>query len=196
LVKLLEKSLCYNNEFIVINAWNEWGEGMYLEPDTGDEFNYLKAILNAKEIVGRMTDEEIKKDSYVINKRDDRIIYEYSKFRTLFKTYSNWIQKEINREDVFGHIFIKEGIDSIAIYGMGDMGRNLLSCLIRENVKVKYAIDMYVARDRAGITIYRPEEELPEVDAIIITAYDRGEIKDSLEKKVESKIFYLQELLE
>ncbi len=36
-------------EFLVINAWNEWGEGAYLEPDEKDSYEYLKAIKSIKE---------------------------------------------------------------------------------------------------------------------------------------------------
>lgn len=29
---------------IIINSWNEWGEGSYLEPDTIHKMEYLKSV--------------------------------------------------------------------------------------------------------------------------------------------------------
>lgn len=49
--KLVNISKKQNKEFVFLMAWNEWGEGSYLEPDTDNQYEYLKAV---KRIIGDM----------------------------------------------------------------------------------------------------------------------------------------------
>lgn len=41
---LYKSSIDSDNKYIFINAWNEWAEGAYLEPDKKNKYSYLESI--------------------------------------------------------------------------------------------------------------------------------------------------------
>lgn len=47
MTELLKICSIKNKEFLFLTAWNEWGEGAYLEPDELNGYSYLDAIKNA-----------------------------------------------------------------------------------------------------------------------------------------------------
>jgi len=48
--KAIEK---YKADFLFVNAWNEWAEGTYLEPDKKNKYNYLISIRETVEEYGK-----------------------------------------------------------------------------------------------------------------------------------------------
>ncbi len=51
LSKLIDKTRKeYKTDMIFINAWNEWAEGTYLEPDTDNMYEYLESIKKALDL--------------------------------------------------------------------------------------------------------------------------------------------------
>ena len=44
------------NDMIFINAWNEWAEGGYLEPDEKYGFGYLQAVYKTLKENGELPD--------------------------------------------------------------------------------------------------------------------------------------------
>ena len=44
LVEIIKRSIQERKEYIFITAWNEWGEGNYLEPDLTYKNGFLNAV--------------------------------------------------------------------------------------------------------------------------------------------------------
>lgn len=132
-----------------------------------------------------------KKKNEEVKKEKDQ----WLKMTSYYMLFNKWMKlKEEGRgtEDYF----IKNNIHSIAIYGYKELGERLYSELKNTPIEVKYIIDKNINKVRAEIDVYSPDEDLPEVDAIIVTAthfYD--EIEDELSDLVECQIISLADVI-
>lgn len=171
---------------------------MYLEPDEEEAFGYLEALRNAILKVSDMavSDSIVENSNKEVKKRMSDLYYYGKKFKRLFDILDKWLYIEQEDKCDFAAFFAKENIKSVAIYGMSSLGKHLLIQLKREQVAVLFGIDRYVGQFGCDYKIYRPEEEFPDVDAIIITAYEVEPILKSLRSKYTGKIWGLEEIID
>ena len=92
--------------------------------------------------------------------------------------------------------FIKNNYKKIAIYGMSYVGERLYEELKNSNIEIKYAIDRNADSMYADIEIFKPEDQLENVDAVIVTAISFfDDIEKSLKEKLSCPIISMEDIL-
>ncbi len=87
-------------------------------------------------------------------------------------------------------------ISSVAVYGMGIMGRHVIRELEGTGIEVKYGIDLTQKKGYQQIPVFTPKEQLGQVDAVINTVvWEHEKISRMLEYQLDSRIFSLEELI-
>lgn len=188
--ELVNKNYFAGNEFVFINAWNEWGEGMYLEPDKSDKYEYLQAIF---EVMGEERVQQFNK----LSRRSDytKAVFE-DKYYRYYQLMNKWMHIRDENRTVIEY-FEKNEFNKIAIYGMGGMGEHLLKELERSNIDIKYCVDRDTTIPYSMVIQKTLEDKLEEVDAVIVTPiYYYDEIRRVLEKRLSCPIVSLEEVIE
>ena len=92
--------------------------------------------------------------------------------------------------------FEQRGLYNIAIYGMGYIGECLYDELQGSDICVMYGIDRSSVDYKNELAIYRIEDKLEDVDAIVLTVLeDTKKIVETIRNKVESPVIMISELL-
>lgn len=194
--EVCRKSVQSNNELVFINAWNEWGEGNYLEPDTKYGYGFLEAVqkvlteLGDKTFVNQFEKSDMDVFYQVIEKKEK----ENNKYRSYVNLFNQWMTALEEEKDI-SLFFSKHNYNEIAIYGMGILGKHLYRQL-KQKVDIVYFIDRKVEIKKYQIPIYNPDEILPTVDVVVVTVIDEyEEISEVLKEKTNAEIVSLAEVI-
>lgn len=191
---IYKKSLEAGNEFVFINAWNEWGEGTQLEPDEKYGYAKLAAVLNAQRHVLEQENMDGPKpmEKNAGNLTDDVKNRGYLLTAKCFDEWMGLREKNISVSDYLK----KYGAIHVAVYGYGMLARHLLTELLETDIVVEYIIDKSNRKKSLEYEVKNLEDHLPQVDAVIITIVDEFDsIYRNLKKRMCSRFFSLYEIV-
>ena len=117
------------------------------------------------------------------------------KYLLYYRILNMWL--EMKQKGKSGITFLQEkGMKRIAIYGMQELGERLYEEIKNTELEVICVIDKnpdYVIGD---FVVISPEEKIPDVDVVIVTAeYYFPEIETKLKEKVNCPIYSLLGIL-
>lgn len=118
----------------------------------------------------------------------------YLKFYKMFHTMLNWMR--IRNKGLRVSDFLREKkYFKIAIYGMGYLGECLYDELYGGDIKISYGIDRLALDFKKELPIFKFEDNLPEVDAIIVTVSGgEKELIRKIGKKFGGPVITLNEI--
>ncbi|WP_051199157.1 hypothetical protein [Butyrivibrio hungatei] len=124
-----------------------------------------------------------------------RAKYKNNKMQDFYYLLLDWLKLYQSGKSLESYL-LGRGYVTVAIYGMKELGIALLDELKMSKIEVKYAIDRDADNTYAALEIYKPNEKLENVDAIIVTAVSYfDEIKMALSDKISCDILSLDYIL-
>jgi hypothetical protein len=125
----------------------------------------------------------------------DKAVDMNKKFSEFYSILLRWLKVRQEGRSVATYLS-GQGYKRIAIYGMKELGVALLDELKGSEVKVAYTIDMDADNIYVAADVYKPDEELESVDAIVVTAvHYYKDIKNNMEKKMSCPVISLEDVV-
>ncbi len=132
----------------------------------------------------------------VLQHRDkDGLNRKLEKEYVMHATYRCWHNKG-ERGYTVSNYLKESNLEKIAIYGLGEIGRDMISELTHNGVEIAYCVDKNGCDDFCGIKCYGTENILPEADLLIVTLpFISNEIKQEI-SSISKNITYIKSVQE
>mgnify|MGYP004621908669 CR=1 FL=1 len=171
LTKLVAINAYHEEQFTFINAWNEWGEGMHLEPDEKWGEKYLEAIPYAKSHYKEVQKTLFSRKKECIDETKKIMdIYreKIRKYEGYWRLFDKWLLMK-ERGECISDILKYRNINKVIINGLGMVGKHLVKDLLDGNIEILYGIDRTGDNGQFDFKVYMPDEIPESKDLIIIT---------------------------
>lgn len=120
--------------------------------------------------------------------------FEVDKFKQYFNVFDSWLTMQEQGRSIEEY-FNRNNFRRIAIYGYGKMGKHLYRALSRTEIKVEYVIDENRNSGEEGVVVKNPNDELPSVDAIVVTpVFDFYKIWFELKNRCKAEIMSISDV--
>lgn len=115
-------------------------------------------------------------------------------FEGFYRPMKEWFAKE-QAGCTLKNFLMEKNYCKIGIYGMGDFANRIYDALKDSPIEVVCCIDSKKSA-YSDTTLFTLEDELPDMDAIIITDYKNADsIIDSLSKKGDFELMLLEDII-
>lgn len=119
-----------------------------------------------------------------------------AKFEDYFAISNKWLKNRNMGIPVLDY-FKQHNYETIAIYGMGELGKRLYEELKNQGKEVAFVLDRCA---RGGLdpnmNVCSMDEKLPDVDVIVITpTFDYASIEEQLKKVTDAKIISIKDVV-
>lgn len=117
------------------------------------------------------------------------------KNRTQFFVILQWLKLRQTGKSISGYL-AERGYKEVAIYGMSYTGERVLFELKSAGIEVPYGIDKRAGGVGSEIDILTPDDNLPRVDAVIVSeVFFFEEVKAMLNEKLSCPVISLEEVV-
>lgn len=118
-----------------------------------------------------------------------------AKFHEFYDILIQWIKVHQNGRTLADY-FRRYGYKTVAVYGLMELGKALIEELKDTEIEVKYGIDKNVDKMHMQTDVFKPDENLPEVDVIVVTAvHYYADIEMELRDKLKYPIVALNDVV-